>query len=240
MKQPPPPVPADVAATLPERREDSLLLTEVYASLQGETTFAGVPFVLVRTARCNLRCVWCDSEFTFRGGERRALPELLREVEGHGLGHVLVTGGEPLLQPAVLPFMRQLCDRGLTVLLETGGSLDVSGVDPRVHRVVDLKCPGSGEAARNLWGNLAHLGRRDEVKLVVADRRDYEWAREVLLRERLHERVGAVLLSPVWGAQHEGRPLATALAEWLLGDRLPARLQLQLHKLLWDPAERGR
>lgn len=227
---------ADVAATLPEPRVDSLLLTEIYASVQGESTFAGVPFVLVRLARCNLRCVWCDSAFTFRGGTRRDLDGVLAEVRGHGLPHVLVTGGEPLLQPAVLPFMTRLCDEGLTVLLETGGSLDIGGVDPRVHRIVDLKCPESGESARNRWENVTLLTARDEVKLVVAGRTDYEWARDVILGRRLAERCGAVLLSPVWGEPG----LAGRLAEWIVEDRLPARLNLQLHKVLWPAEDRRR
>ena len=227
---------ADVTATLPEGRADSLLLTEVYASVQGESTFAGVPFVLVRTARCNLRCVWCDSAFTFHGGERRALDDVTAEVRGHGLRHVLVTGGEPLLQPAVLPFMARLCDADLTVLLETGGSLDVGAVDPRVHRIVDVKCPGSGEHERNRWENLAALTARDELKFVVADRADYEWARDVLRRERLDARCGAVLFSPVWGDP----ALAAQLAQWLVADRLPARLNLQLHKVLWPADARRR
>lgn len=226
----------DVAATLPEPSTDSLLLTEVYASVQGESTFAGLPFVLVRTARCNLRCVWCDSAFTFRGGERRALGDVLAEVRAFGLPHVLVTGGEPLLQPAVLPLMARLCDDGLTVLLETGGSLDISPVDPRVHRIVDVKCPGSGESHRNRRQDLALLTPRDEVKLVVADRADYEWARDLLVREDLAARCGAVLFSPVWGTPG----LAAALAEWIVADRLPARLNLQLHKVLWPADARRR
>lgn len=226
----------DVAATLPEPATDALLVTEIYASVQGESTFAGLPFVLVRLARCNLRCVWCDSEFTFRGGARRGLDDVLAEVRSYGLAHVLVTGGEPLLQPAVLPLMARLCDDGVTVLLETGGSLDIGAVDPRVHRIVDVKCPGSGEHERNRWENLALLTARDEVKLVIADRADYEWAREVLLRERLAERCGAVLLSPVWGTP----ALASSLAEWIVADRLPARLNLQLHKVLWPADARRR
>jgi 7-carboxy-7-deazaguanine synthase len=226
----------DVAATLPEQRQDSLLVTEIYASVQGESTFAGVPFVFVRLARCNLRCVWCDSEFTFRGGERRGLDDVLAEVRGYGLSHVLVTGGEPLLQPAALTLMRSLCDEGATVLLETGGSLDIAGVDARVHRIVDVKCPGSGEHERNRWENLALLTDRDEVKLVVADRADYEWARDAIRRERLDERCRAVLLSPVWGDPG----LAASLAEWIVEDRLAARLNLQLHKVLWPAEDRRR
>lgn len=223
-------------ALLPESRADTLLLIEVYASVQGESTFAGLPFVLVRTARCNLRCVWCDSAFTFRGGERRAVAAVLDDVLGHGLGHVLVTGGEPLLQPAVLSFMTALADAGQTVLLETGGSLDIGAVDARVHRIVDLKCPGSGEADRNLWSNLEHLGPRDEVKFVVADRADYEWSRDVLLREGLADRCGAVLFSPV----HGDGTMPGDLAGWIVADRLPARLQIQLHKVLWPAEERRR
>ena len=226
----------DVAELLPERRADTLLVTEIYASIQGESTFAGVPFVLVRLARCNLRCVWCDSEFTFKGGTRWTIPSIVAEVRGHLLPHVLVTGGEPLLQPPVHDLMRRLCDEEYTVLLETGGSLDVSQVDPRVRRIVDVKCPGSGEAEANLWSNLAKLSMLDEVKFVVADRADYEWAREVIRRERLPSHVGAVLVSPV----HGDPELPRRIAEWLVADKLPARLQLQLHKVVWNPGERRR
>lgn len=227
---------AGVAALLPEPRGDSLLVTEVYPSIQGESTFAGVPFVLVRLARCNLRCVWCDSEFTFRGGERRTVESLLAEVRSHLLPHVLVTGGEPLLQPAVHELMTRLCNEEYTVLLETGGSLDVSHVDPRVRKILDLKCPGSGESARNVWTNVARLSTHDEVKFVLADREDYEWARDVVRREDLPSRVGAVLLSPV----HGDPELPRRIAAWMLEDRLPARLQIQLHKVIWSPAERRR
>jgi 7-carboxy-7-deazaguanine synthase len=228
----------DVASTLPERRADSLLVTEIYASLQGETTFAGLPFVLVRLARCNLRCAWCDSEFTFKGGERRALSDVVREVLAFGLPHVLVTGGEPLLQPAVHPLMTALCDAKRTVLVETGGSLDIGGVDPRVRRIVDVKCPGSGEAASNRWENLALLGPLDEVKFVIADRADYDYAVGVIMQHRLSQsgKCNAILLSPVSGDPS----LPARIAAWMLADRVPARLQLQLHKVVWDPAERGR
>jgi len=226
----------EVAALLPERRADTLLVTEIYASIQGESTFAGVPFVLVRLARCNLRCVWCDSEYTFKGGTRWTIPSILAEIRGHLLPHVLVTGGEPLLQPPVHELMRRLCDEEYTVLLETGGSLDISQVDRRVRRIVDVKCPGSGEAESNLWSNLAKLSMLDEVKFVVADRADYEWARDVIRREKLPSHVGAVLISPVHGSAE----LPREIAGWLLADKLPARLQLQLHKLIWAPGERRR
>ncbi len=215
---------------------DTLLLTEVYASVQGESTYAGIPFVIVRTARCNLRCVWCDSEFTFKGGERRKIDDIVAQVLGYGLTHVLVTGGEPLLQPQALPLMTRLCDARMTVLLETSGALDISRVDPRVHRIVDVKCPGSGESARNLWSNLVALTPRDEVKFVIADRADYEWARDVVRREDLPARCGSVLFSPVWGDPR----LPGRIAEWVLEDRLAVRLQVQLHKILWNPTERAR
>jgi len=206
---------------------DSLLLTEAYLSVQGESSFAGLPCWFVRTARCNLRCSWCDSEFTFTGGTRRPLEEVAAEALASGAPLVEVTGGEPLLQAAVLPLMARLCDAGRTVLLETGGSLDVSGVDPRVHRILDVKCPGSGEADRNRWGNLDLLTARDEVKFVLADRADYEWARAVI-RERLGGRPPALLLSPVHGVLDPA-----LLVRWMLEDRLPARLNLQIHKVLW-------
>ncbi|MCE9638077.1 MAG: 7-carboxy-7-deazaguanine synthase QueE [Planctomycetes bacterium] len=221
---------------MPKPHDASLLVTEIYASLQGESTFAGVPFVLVRLARCHLRCTWCDSAFTFKGGERWSVASVLAEVRSHMLPHVLVTGGEPLLQPAVHKLMTTLCDEEYTVLLETSGALDVSQVDPRVRRIVDLKCPGSGESARNLWSNVRHLSVTDELKFVIADRADYEWARDVIRREKLGERVGAILLSPVAG----DASLPRDIAKWLIQDRLPARLQLQLHKILWDPKDRKR
>lgn len=228
--------PADVVASIPDPAARDLLVTEIYPSLQGETTFAGVPFVLVRLARCHLRCVWCDSAFTFRGGERRSVASVLDEVRSAGLRHVLVTGGEPLLQPAVHPLLRSLCDDGRTVLLETSGACDIAGVDPRVRRIVDVKCPGSGEERRNLRTNLDALTPLDEVKFVIADRRDYEFARDVIAGHGLPRRCGAVLLSPVAGDP----ALPARIAEWLLADRLEARLQLQLHKILWPPEERRR
>ena len=206
---------------------DSLLLAECYLSVQGESTRAGVPCWFVRTARCNLRCRWCDSAFTFTGGTRRPLDGVVEEALASGAPVIEVTGGEPLLQRAVLALMERLCDAGRTVLLETGGSLDIGGVDPRVHRIVDLKCPGSGEEKRNRWENLRLLTERDEVKFVLADRADYEWARRVI-RERLAGLPPVLLLSPVHG---ELDP--KDLVAWMLEDRLPARLNLQLHKFVW-------
>jgi 7-carboxy-7-deazaguanine synthase len=226
----------EVKALLPEKRGDSLLLTEIYPCIQGESTFAGMPFVLVRLARCNLRCTWCDSEFSFKGGSRWSVPSVIAEVRGHLLPHVLITGGEPLLQPPVLDLMKRLCDEEYTVLLETGGSLDASAVDPRVRKILDIKCPGSGECESNHWPNVTKLSMLDEVKFVVADRVDYEWARDVIRREGLATRCGAILVSPVWGDPE----LPRKIAAWMLEDKLPARLQLQLHKVIWDPKERRR
>jgi 7-carboxy-7-deazaguanine synthase len=206
---------------------DSILLTETYLSVQGESTRAGVPCWFVRTARCNLRCRWCDSEFTFTGGVRRPVDEVVAEALASGAPMVELTGGEPLLQRSALEVMRRLCDAGRTVLLETGGSLPVEQVDPRVHRIVDVKCPGSGEEGRNRWENLEALTDRDEVKLVLAGRADYEWAREVV-RTRLAGRPPVVLLSPVHGVLDP-----KDLVAWMLEDRLPARLNLQIHKVVW-------
>jgi 7-carboxy-7-deazaguanine synthase len=229
-------VPDEVKALLPEQHGGSVLVSEIYKCIQGESTFAGVPFVLVRLARCNLRCTWCDSAFSFKGGERWSIATVLSEVRSHLLPHVLVTGGEPLLQSSVHELMKRLCDEEYTVLLETGGSLDITTVDPRVRRIVDVKCPGSGEVEANHWPNLARLSMLDEVKFVIADRADYEWTRDVMRRERLASHCGAVLLSPVFGDPE----LPKKLAAWILEDRLPARLHLQIHKLVWNPKERGR
>lgn len=207
--------------------DERLRVSEIFYSLQGESTFAGLPCVFVRLTGCQMRCRWCDTEYAFYGGAWRTREEVLAEVAGYGCSLVEVTGGEPLLQPGVLPLMSALADQGYQVLLETGGGLDISPVDPRVRRIVDVKCPGSGEVAANRWENLALLRPTDEVKLVIADREDYLWAREVLSEHRLAERC-PVLFSAVAGE------LAPAeLAAWVLADRLPVRLQIQLHKLLW-------
>ncbi|MDX1645361.1 MAG: radical SAM protein [Thermoanaerobaculia bacterium] len=212
---------------------ERLRINEIFYSLQGESTFAGRPCVLVRLTGCQMRCVWCDSEHSFYDGEWMSTEEVLSEVERYGCPLVEVTGGEPLLQPGVYPLMKALCDRGYEVLLETGGGIDISTVDPRVRRIVDIKCPASGEAEANRWENLAHLTPRDELKLVLADRADYEWARDLIRRRRLGERC-PVHLSPV-----HGRLDPIDLAEWILADRLEARLGLQIHKLLWGEETRG-
>ncbi len=208
----------------------TLRITEVFLSLQGETSRTGLPTVFVRLAGCPLRCNWCDTPYSFQGGETVSLPALLARVADYGVPTVCVTGGEPLAQKNCQPFLTALCDAGYSVSLETSGALDVSTVDPRVSRIVDIKPPASGEAGRNRWENLPHLNARDEIKFVLADRQDYEWAR-ALLRERALAERAPVLFSPVQGTLPPAE-----LAQWILADRLPVRMQLQLHKVLWGNA----
>ena len=210
-----------------------LKIYEIFYSLQGESTFAGRPCVLVRLTGCQMRCSWCDTEYAFHGGEWQTLPQVLEAVAGFGCPLVEVTGGEPLLQPACLPLLTALCDAGYEVLLETGGGLDIAPVDARARRILDIKCPASGESGNNRWENLGHLRSTDEVKFVVANRADYEWARGVIA-ERALAGVCPLHFSPVW----ESCPPAE-LAAWILADRLPVRLTLQQHKILWGKDTRG-
>jgi 7-carboxy-7-deazaguanine synthase len=214
--------------------QGTLLIHEIYRSIQGESSFAGRPCALVRLSACNLRCSWCDTPQAFTGGTRMARGDVLQRALALHTPTVLVTGGEPLLQPEVLPLLRELCDAGKTVLLETSGERDVSAVDPRVHRIMDLKAPGSGESQKNRWQNLELLTRRDQIKFVLLDRSDYEWAREVIARERLSERVSEVLLSCVHGVLDPQR-----LVAWVLEDALDVRVQLQLHKYIWGASAQG-
>ena len=210
-----------------------LRVTEIFHSLQGESTRVGLPTVFVRLTGCPLRCVWCDTEYAFAGGEAMTVADILARVAAFGCPTVCVTGGEPLAQKACLDLLAALCEAGYSVSLETGGTLDIAGVDPRVSRIVDLKAPDSGECAKIRWENLALLTPRDELKLVLASENDYAWAREQLRAHRL-DALCPVLFSPVQGS------LAPAqLAEWILRDRLPVRFQLQMHKLLWG-SERAR
>lgn len=229
----------DEGARAPAAAEPFLRITEIFHSIQGESTRAGLPCTFVRVTGCPLRCVWCDTEYAFHGGERMTLDAIVAEVESVATPLVEITGGEPLAHPNVFPLAERLADRGFEVLVETSGAFDISGLDPRVARIMDLKCPGSGEGHRNLWSNLDHLGPRDEVKFVVAHREDYEWARDTIRERGLDAavtggRLGALLISPVWGAVD-----LESLAAWILEDRLPARFQLQLHKLIWGPDRIG-
>jgi 7-carboxy-7-deazaguanine synthase len=207
-----------------------LRITEIFHSIQGEADAVGWPTVFVRLTGCPLRCTWCDTTYSFTGGDKRTLDEVLATVAGYQARHVCVTGGEPLAQKACLPLLAALCDAGFEVSLETSGAMDVAEVDPRVRKVMDLKCPGSGEMARNRWENVAHLLPHDQLKFVIADRADYEWAREQTRAHALATRC-QVLFSPVADQLPPGQ-----LADWILADRLPVRLQLQLHKVLWGNA----
>lgn len=205
----------------------TLKISEIFYSLQGETSRTGLPTVFVRLTGCPLRCVWCDTAYSFSGGTLMSLPAILAEVARHPTKRVCVSGGEPLAQKNCLPLLTALCDAGCDVSLETSGALDVSGVDPRVSRIVDLKAPGSGEVERNLWSNLEYLTPHDELKLVLADRTDYDWAVAQLRQHGLIDRC-PILMAPVQGSLEPG-----TLADWILADGLPVRLQVQLHKLLW-------
>jgi 7-carboxy-7-deazaguanine synthase len=212
----------------PRTRSDRVRLTEIFLSLQGESTSVGLPTVFVRLTGCPLRCTYCDTEYAFHGGKSIGIEQALEEVGGFGVRHVTVTGGEPLAQPGALPLMTALCDQGYAVSIETSGALDVSGVDSRVRKVLDLKTPGSGEMHRNLWSNLTHCGAGDEIKFVLCDRQDYDWAKLKCDELGLYEHPAEVLFSPVVDTLP-----ARTLADWIVADRLPVRFQLQLHKLLW-------
>ncbi len=211
-----------------------LTVNEIFHSIQGESSYAGLPCVFVRLTACDLRCVWCDTAYAFTEGRKREVADVLAEVASYGCPLVEVTGGEPLLQADVYPLMQGLLDAGHEVLLETGGHISLDRVPPPVVRIMDVKCPGSGEAGTTDWDNLARLGPRDEVKFVIADRGDYDYAGGVLKKYDLSSRVGNVLYSPV-----HGRMSPVDLAAWVLADRLPVRVQLQVHKIIWGPDARG-
>jgi 7-carboxy-7-deazaguanine synthase len=218
----------------PPHKPKTLTIHEIYYSIQGESTWAGLPCVFIRLTFCDLRCSYCDTAHAFYEGEKKTLPEILSAVSKYNCRLVEVTGGEPLLQKNVLPLMTSLADAGKTVLLETSGAHDISVVDPRVHRIMDLKTPSSGECQRNLWSNISHLTHRDEVKFVIGSREDYEWSRAKLREHKLASLCRAVLFSPVFGCIE-----ARQIVEWILADALPVRFQLQLHKFIWPPDTRG-
>jgi 7-carboxy-7-deazaguanine synthase len=207
-----------------------LRITEIFHSLQGESRTVGLATVFVRLTGCPLRCGYCDTAYAFKGGEWREIDDILAEVAGYGARYVTVTGGEPLAQKDCLELLTRLCDAGYEVSLETSGALDVSGVDPRVVKVMDLKTPASGELEKNLYSNIDHLTPHDQVKFVICDRADYDWARAQIAEHGLAERC-ELLMSP-----SHGQLDPTQLAEWILADRLPVRFQLQLHKYLWNDA----
>jgi 7-carboxy-7-deazaguanine synthase len=212
----------------------TLTINEIYHSIQGESTWAGRPCVFVRLTFCDLRCNYCDTDYAFYEGRKQDLEEIVEAVAAFGCPLVEITGGEPLLQKNVLPLMSLLCDARHTVLLETSGAHDISGVDSRVHRIMDLKTPGSGEVAKNLLTNIDHLTLRDEVKFVMGSREDYEWSREKVQRYCLSSRCHAVLFSPIFG-----RIDPREIVEWILADNLDVRFQLQMHKFIWTPTQRG-
>ncbi len=213
--------------------QNTLKINEIFYSIQGESTFAGRPCIFVRLTYCNLRCTYCDTEYAFHEGEERTLQQILQEIKEYGCNLVEITGGEPLIQKNVYPLMTNLADAGYTVLLETGGHMDIAPVDPRVRRIVDIKCPSSGESDKVYWDNIALLTDLDEVKFVIGDREDYEWAKAVLKKYNLNERC-PVLFAPVFGQLKNKH-----LAEWILEDRLNVRFQLQMHKYIWPPEQRG-
>ena len=211
-----------------------LTINEIFHSIQGESTHAGRPCVFVRLTACDLRCSWCDTPYAFHEGRKMSLDEVIDRVRGYECDLVEITGGEPLLQQEVYPLMDRLLAGGRTVMLETGGHLSVDRVPEAVIRIIDVKCPGSGEAGKTHWANLDLLRRTDEVKFVIKDRADYDYAREVVAKHALAGRCAAILFSPVHGVQD-----AKQLAEWVLADRLPVRVQLQTHKYIWSPDTRG-
>ena len=246
---------------------DALVVNEIYLSLQGESTFAGLPCIFARLTACNLRCSYCDTAYAFTEGEKKPLADVLEEihrlaapfgaaakaqrVSGHRMPLIELTGGEPLLQPTVLPLMKTLCDEGFTVLIETSGAHDIAKVDPRVRRIMDLKCPSSGEEPRNRWGNLQHLKDTDEIKFVIGTREDYEWAKQKIAEHKL-ESVCPLLFSwvqPLAPGQQDKSlkkvppgqtPISRReLAERIIADALPVRFQAQLHKVIWAPDQRG-
>ena len=216
-----------------DRTATSLTVNEIFHSIQGESRHAGRPCVFVRLTWCNLRCSWCDTDYAFEEGEETTVGAVVARVSSYGTSYVLITGGEPLAQEGVHDLIGELLDRSCEVAVETGGSLDISSLDPRALVVMDVKCPGSGMHAKNRWDNLKLLKPTDEVKFVIADRADYEWTKEIMARHRLAGRC-ELLLSPVHGTLQP-----RSLAEWILADRLPVRLQIQIHKFIWPAGLRG-
>lgn len=212
----------------------TLNIIEIFASVQGETSFSGLPTTFIRLAACNLRCSWCDTTYSFGRGTATSITQILQQTKDNGCRHVCITGGEPLLQENVYPLMKTLADQGYFVSLETGGSLSIDKVDSRVTTILDIKCPGSQMSHKNLWANLSLLNQNSQVKFVILDRNDYEYAKNISDQYQLFSKVSEVLFSPVFGVLDP-----KTLVEWILEDRLPVRLNLQLHKFIWSPLTRG-
>jgi 7-carboxy-7-deazaguanine synthase len=212
---------------------DTIIINEIFFSIQGESTRTGLPCIFIRLTTCDLRCAWCDTTYAFQEGTEMNIDEIIKKVESYRCRLVEITGGEPLLQPNVHRLMKSLCDKNYKVLIETGGHRDISGIDPRVKRIMDIKCPGSSMEKRNRWENIKVLTAQDEVKFVIAHETDYVWAKEVINKYRLPEQC-TVLMSPAFGLM-ENR----TLAEWILRDQLHVQFQIQLHKYIWDPVTRG-
>jgi len=232
-------VPGAPAAPTTDVAAPFLRVTEIFHSVQGESTWAGLPCTFVRLTGCPLRCVWCDTEYAFHGGGKMSLDDIVERIRSIGTNLVELTGGEPLIHRNAFVLAERLLDDGFTVLVETSGAVDVAPLDARAHRIMDLKCPGSGEVERNLWSNLDHLTARDEIKFVVAGRADYEWARDVIRSRGLDRRIAdgslrALLMSPVWESMD-----FRELAGWVIEDRLPVRYQIQLHKIIWGANVHG-
>jgi 7-carboxy-7-deazaguanine synthase len=224
----------EILVIIVDNSNATLTINEIYRSIQGESTWAGLPCVFVRLTFCDLRCTYCDTAYAFYGGSKMRLSEIIEQVLALDCSLVEITGGEPLLQKNVLPLMRELCDRQKTLLIETSGARDISQIDPRVHRIMDLKTPGSGESKRNRYENISHLTKHDEVKFVIGSREDYLWSKQKIEEFHLSDRCGTVLFSPIFG-----RIDPRAIVEWMLEDRLRVRFQLQMHKFIWSPETKG-
>lgn len=217
-----------------DHKNSTLTIIETYLSVQGESTWAGLPCTFIRLARCNLRCRWCDTTYSFTGGDPRTIGDLLEECKGFGCNLVEITGGEPLAQKECSDLAQALVDEGYTVLVETSGSLPINVLPPETIKIMDLKCPDSEECEKNDWSNIDYLTEKDEVKFVLASRRDYEWARDVIKEYKLETLCGAVLMAPVFGEIESAE-----IVHWILDDELPVRFQLQMHKFIWPPDQKG-
>ncbi len=218
---------------LSTEEENSLKINEIFYSIQGESTYIGMPCVFVRLTFCNLRCSYCDTEYAFFEGENRSFEDILTEIKKYNCSLVEITGGEPLLQKNIRPFMTMLCDGGYEVLIETGGHMNIFGIDDRVKRIMDIKCPSSGESEKNYWENLNYIRETDQIKFVISDRKDYEWAKNIIKKNKLLVKC-PILMSPNFNKLDN-----KILVEWILADRLDVRFQLQLHKYVWSPDQRG-